>query len=51
MHGRLRPDNGPNGTGTGQKLIPEEPISIVLNYDISGELVFAVVESRCDVLF
>jgi Beta-glucan synthesis-associated protein SKN1/KRE6/Sbg1 len=29
------PDQGPNGTGVGQRLIPEEPMSIVLNLGIS----------------
>jgi beta-glucan synthesis-associated protein KRE6 len=35
----LGPDQGPNGTGVGQRLIPEEPMSIVLNLGISGEFV------------
>lgn len=29
------PDNGPDGSGVGQRLIPEEPMSIVLNLGIS----------------
>ncbi|KAF4572377.1 hypothetical protein EYR36_006871 [Pleurotus pulmonarius] len=29
------PDNGPDGSGIGQRLIPEEPMSIVLNLGIS----------------
>ena len=34
------PDQGSTGSGVGQRLIPEEPMSIVLNLAISGELVF-----------
>jgi hypothetical protein len=41
------PDQGPNGTGVGQRLIPEEPMSIVLNLGVSGELVFVVVDAMC----
>lgn len=36
----VRPDQGANGTGVEQRLIPEKPMSIVLNLAISGELVF-----------
>jgi len=30
------PDQGTGGTGVDQRLIPEEPMSIVLNLGISG---------------
>lgn len=31
------PDQGPDGSGVGQRLIPEEPMSLVLNLGISRE--------------
>jgi hypothetical protein len=34
------PDQGANGTGVVQRLIPEEPMSIVLNLRISREFSF-----------
>ena len=32
------PDQGTGGTGVGQRLIPEEPMAIILNLGISGML-------------
>ena len=34
--GAVAPDQGTGGSGVGQRLIPEEPMSIVLNLGISG---------------
>jgi beta-glucanase (GH16 family) len=31
------PDQGPDGTGVGPRLIPEEPMSIILNLGMSRE--------------
>lgn len=36
----IGPDTGKNGTGVGQRLIPEEPMSIVLNLGISRASAF-----------
>jgi hypothetical protein len=34
------PDQGAGGTGIGQRLVPEEPMSIILNLGISREFSF-----------
>jgi hypothetical protein len=34
------PDQGAGGTGVGQRLIPEEPMSIIFNLGISREFSF-----------
>jgi Beta-glucan synthesis-associated protein (SKN1). len=34
-------DQGADGSGVGRRLIPEEPMAIVLNLGISGALCFA----------
>ena len=37
----MAPDTGPDGSQVGQRLIPEEPMSIVLNLGISRESLLA----------